>query len=127
VTWIVRVVADAEAEFEAAARWYDEHAGLRIEFVEAIDEAIFAIADGPQQYPLWRPESSYRKYVVRRFPLRCPLPIARGLRRSDGIRAHPKTSRLLEGSRLSKHDGATVVRHLHRPRTLALNPVIHNH
>jgi plasmid stabilization system protein ParE len=68
VTWIVRVVADAEAEFEAAARWYDEHAGLRTEFVEAIDEAIFAIADGPQRYPLWRPESSYRKYVVRRFP-----------------------------------------------------------
>ena len=35
VTWIVRVVADAEAEFEA-------HAGLRTEFDAAIDEAIYA-------------------------------------------------------------------------------------
>ena len=64
----VRVVADAEAEFEAAARWYDEHAGLRTEFVEAIDEAIFAIAERPQRFPLWRPDSPYRKCVVRRFP-----------------------------------------------------------
>jgi hypothetical protein len=55
VSWTVRVVADAEAEFEAAARWYDEHAGLRTEFVEAIDEAIFATAEGPQRFPLWRP------------------------------------------------------------------------
>lgn len=68
MTWTVRVVADAEAEFEAAARWYDQHAGLRTEFVEAIDEAIFAIAEDPRRYPLWRPRSSYRKYVVRRFP-----------------------------------------------------------
>jgi plasmid stabilization system protein ParE len=68
VTWVVRVVADAEAEFEAAARWYDEHAGLRTEFVEAIDEAIFAIAESPQRYPLWRADSPYRKYVVQRFP-----------------------------------------------------------
>ena len=68
MTWIVRVVADAEAEFEAAALWYDEHGGLRTEFVETIDEAIFAIAESPQRYPLWRADAPYRKYVVRRFP-----------------------------------------------------------
>jgi plasmid stabilization system protein ParE len=68
VSWTVRVVADAEAEFEAAARWYDEHAGLRFEFVEAIDEAIFAIAEAPQTYPLWHSGSAYRKFVVRQFP-----------------------------------------------------------
>lgn len=68
MSWTIRVVADAEAEFEAAAHWYDEHAGLRTEFVEAIDEAIFAIAERPERYPFWRPESPYRKYVVRRFP-----------------------------------------------------------
>jgi 8-oxo-dGTP pyrophosphatase MutT (NUDIX family) len=64
VTWIVRVVADAEAEFEAAARWYEERAGLRAEFVEVIDEAIYAIAEGPHRYPPWRVGSNYRKYVV---------------------------------------------------------------
>ena len=68
VTWPIRVVADAEAELEAAARWYEEHAGLRAELVEAIDEAIFAIAEGPLRYPHWRPGSNYRKFVVRRFP-----------------------------------------------------------
>jgi plasmid stabilization system protein ParE len=68
VSWTVRVVADAEAEFEAAARWYDEHAGLRAEFVEAIDQAIFAIAEAPDRYPLWRSGPAYRMFVVRRFP-----------------------------------------------------------
>jgi plasmid stabilization system protein ParE len=68
VTWTVRVVVDAELEFEAAARWYDERASLRTEFVEAIDEAIFAIAEAPHRYPAWRAGSNYRKYVVRRFP-----------------------------------------------------------
>ncbi len=68
MTWIVRVVADAEAEFEASARWYGEHAGLRTDFVAAIDEAIYAIAEGPLQWPAWRSGSTFRKYVVRRFP-----------------------------------------------------------
>ena len=68
MTWLVRVVPDAEAEFEASARWYEEHADLRTEFVAAVDEALFAISEGPQRYPLWRADSAYRKYVVRRFP-----------------------------------------------------------
>lgn len=68
VTWIVRVAPDAEAELEASARWYDEHAGLRTEFIEAIDEALFAIAEGPHRNPPWSPDSTYRKYVVHRFP-----------------------------------------------------------
>ena len=46
MTWKVRVVRDAEAELEISARWYDERAGLRTEFIEAIDEAVFAIAEG---------------------------------------------------------------------------------
>ena len=68
MTWTVRVVPDAEAEFETSARWYDERGGLRTEFVEAIDEALYAIAEGPLRYPQWRPDSTYRKFVVRRFP-----------------------------------------------------------
>ena len=68
MTWPVRLVPDAEAEFEASVRWYDERAGLRTEFIEAIDEAIYAIAEGPLRYSMWRPESTYRKFVVRRFP-----------------------------------------------------------
>lgn len=40
VTWINRVVPDAEVELEARARWYDEHAGLRTEFIAAIDGAL---------------------------------------------------------------------------------------
>lgn len=68
MTWTVRVVKDAEAELEASAGWYDERAGLRTEFIAAIDEAVFAIAEGPLRHPLWRPDSPYRKYVVQRFP-----------------------------------------------------------
>lgn len=40
VTWNIRVVPDAEVEFEVSARWYDEHAGLRTEFIAAIDGAL---------------------------------------------------------------------------------------
>lgn len=40
MSWIVRVAPDAEDEFEAAASWYDEHAGLRTEFIEAIDQCV---------------------------------------------------------------------------------------
>jgi plasmid stabilization system protein ParE len=68
VTWTIRVVPEAEAEFEASARWYDEQAALRAKFVAAIDTALNAISDAPLRYPLWRSEASYRKYVVRQVP-----------------------------------------------------------
>ena len=66
--WTIRVVPDAEVEFEASARWYDERTALRTEFIAAIDEAVFSIAEAPLRNPLWRSGSAYRKYVVRRFP-----------------------------------------------------------
>lgn len=68
MSWIVRVVPDAEAELEASARWYDEHAGLGSELVRAMEAALGAIAEAPLRYPLWRPQSPYRKHLVRRFP-----------------------------------------------------------
>ena len=55
MTWGVRVVRDAEAEFESSARWYEQRAGLRSEFVGAIDEAVYAIAEGPLRYPRGAP------------------------------------------------------------------------
>jgi plasmid stabilization system protein ParE len=68
VTWTVRVAPGAEAELEASARWYDERAGLRASFIEAIDAALFAIAESPQRHPLWGPRSPYRTLLVARFP-----------------------------------------------------------
>jgi plasmid stabilization system protein ParE len=68
VSWTIHIAPEAEAELEASARWYGEHAGLRFEFIQAIDEAIAAITESPLRSPLWRPGSLYRKHVIRRIP-----------------------------------------------------------
>jgi toxin ParE1/3/4 len=68
VTWTIRVVPEAEAEFEASARWYAEHTGSHVTLVQALEEGLRAIAEAPLRYPLWRPGAVYRKYVVRGVP-----------------------------------------------------------
>lgn len=66
--WTVRIAPEAEAELEASARWYDENAGLRDHFLEAIGAAIDAIADAPMRYPVWRTSAAFRKFTVRKVP-----------------------------------------------------------
>ncbi|AUX43309.1 hypothetical protein SOCE26_047540 [Sorangium cellulosum] len=65
----VLVRVDAQAELNEAVDWYERRrAGLGVELVSAIEEAIDAIAEAPQAWPRWQAGYLYRKYVLRRFP-----------------------------------------------------------
>ena len=65
----VRVVPEAEAEMTAAALWYEsKRPGLGAEYLVSIDEALERIGDGPLAFPIWKPDSAYRRCVVERFP-----------------------------------------------------------
>lgn len=60
--------AEAEAEFRAAIRYYDEErAGLGAEFQEEIEQAVDQIVRMPGAFSPYG-EEGLRKYVVRRFP-----------------------------------------------------------
>jgi len=48
-------------------RWYEHQAPLRHGFVDAIDSALYAIAEAPSRYPRWR-GGQYRQLKVPRFP-----------------------------------------------------------
>lgn len=64
----IRLHPDAEAEFADAIRWYEEHAdsGVALQFAEAVDAAINALAAGPLRCPIvWQDK---RRCLVRRFP-----------------------------------------------------------
>ncbi len=61
------VHADAEAEVEEAASWYEaRRVGLGLEFVAAIDRALADIAERPESFPVWAPP--WRRVVLQRFP-----------------------------------------------------------
>lgn len=63
------VRAGAEAELAEAAEWYEQRRpGLGGDFIEAVQQAIDAIASAPGSYPLWKTGYPYRKHVLRRFP-----------------------------------------------------------
>ena len=66
---LLRVLPEAEAELEAAARWYEsKRAGLGAALLANVDEALAAVLDAPRGAPLWRKGRPYRKFVLRRFP-----------------------------------------------------------
>jgi plasmid stabilization system protein ParE len=59
----LRISEEAAAEMAEAARWYEAHrAGLGIEFLEALDEAVARIAEMPRMgAPVWDvPDESIR-------------------------------------------------------------------
>ncbi len=57
----------AAADDEEAYEWYQERQiGLGEEFLEAVHEAIRAVQDHPEQYPVIRRET--HRVLLRRFP-----------------------------------------------------------
>ena len=65
----LRVLPDAEAELQSAATWYEEkRRGLGIEFVAVLDRAFQSVLENPGACPVWRPDRSYRRLLLKRFP-----------------------------------------------------------
>jgi toxin ParE1/3/4 len=60
---------DAQAEFEAAADWYEaKSAGLGERFVLYVDDALQLVAETPTGCPVWEADRRFRRAVVQRFP-----------------------------------------------------------
>jgi plasmid stabilization system protein ParE len=72
VTARVRFEDEADAEYQAAGRWYEGHrTGLGIEFLDAVDAAVRQIADLPHagtRLPRVPATLPVRRVPVRRFP-----------------------------------------------------------
>lgn len=67
----VNLDAAAEQEFAAAEAWYEERAGLGVDFVAAVRESGREIARRPRSFPLAKgvsPRFEIRRCPVRRFP-----------------------------------------------------------
>lgn len=63
----IRFHPEAVAEFEEAAKYYEQHQeGLGHRFITAIDSALRAIGEDPDQLPLFEP--GIRRRLVRVFP-----------------------------------------------------------
>jgi plasmid stabilization system protein ParE len=63
------LLAEAEAELEDAATWYDDRSeGLGDEFMGVAREAMTLVAESPETWPLW-PKAPARIPPVRRFLL----------------------------------------------------------
>jgi toxin ParE1/3/4 len=57
---------EATLDLRLAARWYNRRrAGLGVEFVLAVDDAIARIVEAPRRWP---PFAGARRYIMRRFP-----------------------------------------------------------
>lgn len=71
------LLAEAEAELDDAAAWYDEQRdGLGDELLLAVHEAFAVIVDTPDPWPRW-PGAPARIPLIRRFLLpRFPYAIA---------------------------------------------------
>ena len=66
-----RVLPEAEAELNAAARWYEERReGLGVDFLEAAIDAFTAIERHPKRFSRARVRSKreYRQFRLSRFP-----------------------------------------------------------
>ena len=69
MTLRVRLAPEAEAELGAAALWYEaKRRGLGADLIAAIDEALEWISANPLASPIWRPDMTFRRHSVRRFP-----------------------------------------------------------
>ena len=62
----VRYLSEALAEYEAAAKWYDDHhPGAGDDFVQAIERAEGLLAEMPRAWPQWPgARVGVRRYVV---------------------------------------------------------------
>jgi plasmid stabilization system protein ParE len=66
----VRFLAEALADYEAAAKWYDEHSpDAGDEFAQAIQRAEWLLAEMPQTWPQWPgARLGVRRYVMPGLP-----------------------------------------------------------
>ena len=67
------LLAEAEAELDNAAAWYDEQReGLGDDLLQAVQNALDAIAEAPEAWPLWPGapprDPPLRRFVLPRFP-----------------------------------------------------------
>jgi toxin ParE1/3/4 len=67
------LLAEAEAELENAATWYDDRSeGLGDEFMDVAREAMMLIVDSPETWPLWPGVPAHlppiRRFLLPRFP-----------------------------------------------------------
>ena len=63
------LLAEAEEELAAAARWYEKNRrGLGIESVAALDRAFDRIRYAPHSFPTWREHGPFHRCVVQQFP-----------------------------------------------------------
>jgi hypothetical protein len=73
------LLAEAEAELEDAAVWYDERSpGLGDELLEDIQRGLHMISEAPETWPRWPSTPArippIRRFVLQRFPLRRCIP-----------------------------------------------------
>jgi toxin ParE1/3/4 len=69
----IKLHADAEAELEEAAVWYDgQRPGLGDELLAEVQDGLAIIAQAPAAWPRWpdapKLEPLVRRFLVRRFP-----------------------------------------------------------
>jgi len=65
----VDVHADALAELEEAAAWYEaRRAGLGFEFAAEIERVVASISERPLTFPQWKRDDPVRRALAGRFP-----------------------------------------------------------
>ena len=65
----VEFLPAAQAEFEAAAEWYEgARRGLGADFVDHVEAVLELIAQQPNRFPRWDEDARYSRAKVPRFP-----------------------------------------------------------
>jgi toxin ParE1/3/4 len=65
----LRFNADASAELDAAALWYEhEQVGLGAAFLDEISLAVVAVAEAPRTWPVVSKRRHIRRCLLTRFP-----------------------------------------------------------
>jgi plasmid stabilization system protein ParE len=64
---LIRFTPEADADLTEAREWYShQRAGLDLEFMDSVDEALSRVVRNPQSFPIVYRD--LRRVVVRRFP-----------------------------------------------------------
>lgn len=63
----LEVIAEANAEFEESASWYEDNSeGLGLRFIEVIRKKLESIQEFPEHYP--KKKGNFREVYVKTFP-----------------------------------------------------------
>ena len=64
-----RLHPEADAELDAAVRWYqNDYPGRGWRFYDAVTDELARIREAPRSFPFWRRRKDVRACVVPRFP-----------------------------------------------------------